>query len=232
MLTPKIDELTEKINLTNPSLTEDLSPLVRRNVTENAIGEAKGAICNKIDGAVNLVQSIKSGAAGIIDGVKDFNLGSLNVNGFFEGPITDLKNKFGGLFNSFNSLKGKFSIENLANQIKIDGILGKLDNQLTQRFESGITSSKGFTNSLGGIAGMSNSVVKSLTTKPDFNSTFKSLACKQASDDLVGAALNQKSITKIASQQDILIANTVSLIEDENSENSILGGIDLPNINL
>ena len=97
-LNPKIDNFTQGVNKTIPSVTENLSPKIRKNIITTSIDSVKSEICNKVDGAVNLITSLKTGSINVFKSIKDFD-----VDEFFEGPLDGLTGKINNVIKSFDN---------------------------------------------------------------------------------------------------------------------------------
>ena len=209
-LNPKIDSFTEGVNKTIPSVTENLSPKIRKINTESAIGSVKGDICNKIDGAVNLITSIKTGAFSLFDKVTNFDLDS-----FFEGPLNSLTGKINDITKDFNNALDNFKNQEFNLQSSIDNQIKKINDQLTERFESARIAVAGFDNSLNDIKNFSNKTIRDINVNPLEKENLQSSLCNNAKQDLVNSALTQKSITSLAQQQENLINKSNTLINND-----------------
>ncbi len=208
-LNPKIDNFTQGVNKTIPSVTENLSPKIRKFNTESAISGVKGDICNKIDGAVNLITSIKTGAFSLFDKVTNFDLDS-----FFEGPLNSLTGKINDITKDFNNALANFKNQEFNLQSSIDNQIKKINDQLTERFESARISVGGFDNSLNDIKNFSNKTIRDINANPLEKQNLQSLLCNNAKQDLVNNALSQKSITNLSNEQENLIKKSNSLINN------------------
>jgi hypothetical protein len=206
-LTPKIDNFTEGVNKTIPSVTEGLTPKIRKSVISDSITSVKGEICNKIDGAINLISGIKTGANNILNEVLDFDIDS-----FFEGPFTGLTDKINNVISSFKSSFDSFKNQEINLEIGLNSQIQNLNNELTQRFESSKIANKGFDNSLNSIQNFSNNTIRdinsSLATKNDLSSSL----CDQSKNDMIDNAIKETSNELLASNQENLIEKSNKLI--------------------
>lgn len=206
-LTPKIDNFTEGVNKTIPSVTEGLTPKIRKSVISDSITSVKGEICNKIDGAINLISGIKTGANNILNEVLDFDIDS-----FFEGPFTGLTDKINNVISSFKSSFDSLKNQEINLEIGLNSQIQNLNNELTQRFESSKIANKGFDNSLNSIQNFSNNTIRdinsSLATKNDLSSSL----CDQSKNDMIDNAIKETSNELLASNQENLIEKSNKLI--------------------
>lgn len=207
-LTPKIDNFTEGVNKTIPSVTEGLTPKIRKSVISDSITSVKGEICNKIDGAINLISGIKTGANNILNEVLDFDIDS-----FFEGPFTGLTDKINNVISSFKSSFDSLKNQEINLEIGLNSQIQNLNNELTQRFESSKIANKGFDNSLNSIQNFSNNTIRdinsSLATKNDLSSSL----CDQSKNDMIDNAIKETSNELLASNQENLIEKSNKLIK-------------------
>ncbi len=210
-LNPKIDNFTNGVNKTIPSVTENLSPKIRKATTTSAIGSVKGDICNKIDGAVNLITSIKTGAFSLFNDIKNFDLDS-----FFEGPLNGLTGKINDITKGFTNALSKFKDQEFNLELNLNNQIDKLENQLTERFESVKIAVNGFNNPLNDIKNLSNNTIRDINLNPFEMDSLKGGLCNNAETDMINNALTQKSITNLASEQENLINKSNALINNNN----------------
>tara|TARA_A100000171_G_scaffold44696_1_gene47740 strand:+ start:725 stop:1432 length:708 start_codon:yes stop_codon:yes gene_type:complete len=206
-LTPKIDNFTEGVNKTIPSVTEGLTPKIRKSVISDSIGAVKGEICNKIDGAINLISGIKTGANNILNEVLDFD-----INSFFEGPFTGVTDKINNVVNAFKSSFDSFKNQEANLEIGLNSQIQNLNNELTQRFESSKIANKGFDNSLNSIQNFSNNTIRDINSSLATKNNLSSLLCDQSKDDMIDNAIKETSNELLASNQENLIEKSNKLI--------------------
>lgn len=209
-LNPKIDKFTEGLNKTIPSITENLSPKIRTNNIKTAIGGIKNDICNKIDGAINLITSIKTGAFALFDKIKNFDL-----DNFFEGPLNDLTDKINDITEDFNDALDDFKNQEFNLQSSIEKQIKKINDQLVERFESVRIAVAGFEKTLNDIKNLSNKTIRDINLDNLKKINLQNLLCNNAKQDLIDNALKQKSIANLADEQENLINKSNSLINNK-----------------
>ncbi len=214
-LTPDIDNFTKGINKTIPSKTENLSPKLRQAVIDNSVTSVKGDICNKIDGAINLITGLKTGSNNLFGKIEDFDIDS-----FFEGPLQQINDKINDVVTTFNNSLNSFKNQEVNLQNLIDDQINKLNSQLTERFESTKIAVDGFDNSLDEIKNFTNKTIRDININPNFKDGLQSSLCDQSKTDMINNALKQKSITQLADNQEDLI----------NKSNELINSVDLDEI--
>jgi hypothetical protein len=214
-LTPDIDNFTKGINKTIPSKTENLSPKLRQTVIDNSVTSVKGDICNKIDGAINLITGLKTGSNNLFGKIEDFDIDS-----FFEGPLQQINDKINDVVTTFNNSLNSFKSQEFNLQNLIDDQINKLNSQLTERFESTKIAVDGFDNSLDEIKNFTNKTIRDININPNFKDGLQSSLCDQSKTDMINNALKQKSITQLADSQEDLI----------NKSNELINSVDLDEI--
>ena len=214
-LTPDIDNFTKGINKTIPSKTENLSPKLRQTVIDNSVTSVKGDICNKIDGAINLITGLKTGSNNLFGKIEDFDIDS-----FFEGPLQQINDKINDVVTAFNNSLNSFKNQEFNLQNLIDDQINKLNSQLTERFESTKIAVDGFDNSLDEIKNFTNKTIRDININPNFKDGLQSSLCDQSKTDMIDNALKQKSITQLADSQEDLI----------NKSNELINSVDLDEI--
>jgi hypothetical protein len=214
-LTPDIDNFTKGINKTIPSKTENLSPKLRQTVIDNSVTSVKGDICNKIDGAINLITGLKTGSNNLFGKIEDFDIDS-----FFEGPLQQINDKINDVVTTFNNSLNSFKNQEFNLQNLIDDQINKLNSQLTERFESTKIAVDGFDNSLDEIKNFTNKTIRDININPNFKDGLQSSLCDQSKTDMINNALKQKSITQLADSQEDLI----------NKSNELINSVDLDEI--
>lgn len=214
-LTPDIDNFTKGINKTIPSKTENLSPKLRQTVIDNSVTSVKGDICNKIDGAINLITGLKTGSNNLFGKIEDFDIDS-----FFEGPLQQINDKINDVVTTFNNSLNSFKSQEFNLQNLIDEQINKLNSQLTERFESTKIAVDGFDNSLDEIKNFTNKTIRDININPNFKDGLQSSLCDQSKTDMINNALKQKSITQLADSQEDLI----------NKSNELINSVDLDEI--
>jgi hypothetical protein len=214
-LTPDIDNFTKGINKTIPSKTENLSPKLRQTVIDNSVTSVKGDICNKIDGAINLITGLKTGSNNLFGKIEDFDIDS-----FFEGPLQQINDKINDVVTTFNNSLNSFKSQEFNLQNLIDDQINKLNSQLTERFESTKIAVDGFDNSLDEIKNFTNKTIRDININPNFKDGLQSSLCDQSKTDMISNALKQKSITQLADSQEDLI----------NKSNELINSVDLDEI--
>lgn len=210
-LTPDIDNFTKGINKTIPSKTENLSPKLRQTVIDNSVTSVKGDICNKIDGAINLITGLKTGSNNLFGKIEDFDIDS-----FFEGPLQQINDKINDVVTTFNNSLNSFKNQEFNLQNLIDDQINKLNSQLTERFESTKIAVDGFDNSLDEIKNFTNKTIRDININPNFKDGLQSSLCDQSKTDMINNALKQKSITQLADSQEDLINKSNELINSVN----------------
>ena len=210
-LTPDIDNFTKGINKTIPSKTENLSPKLRQTVIDNSVTSVKGDICNKIDGAINLITGLKTGSNNLFGKIEDFDIDS-----FFEGPLQQINDKINDVVTTFNNSLNSFKNQEFNLQNLIDDQINKLNSQLTERFESTKIAVDGFDNSLDEIKNFTNKTIRDININPNFKDSLQSSLCDQSKTDMINNALKQKSITQLADSQEDLINKSNELINSVN----------------
>jgi hypothetical protein len=210
-LTPDIDNFTKGINKTIPSKTENLSPKLRQTVIDNSVTSVKGDICNKIDGAINLITGLKTGSNNLFGKIEDFDIDS-----FFEGPLQQINDKINDVVTTFNNSLNSFKSQEFNLQNLIDDQINKLNSQLTERFESTKIAVDGFDNSLDEIKNFTNKTIRDININPNFKDGLQSSLCDQSKTDMISNALKQKSITQLADSQEDLINKSNELINSVN----------------
>jgi hypothetical protein len=210
-LTPDIDNFTKGINKTIPSKTENLSPKLRQTVIDNSVTSVKGDICNKIDGAINLITGLKTGSNNLFGKIEDFDIDS-----FFEGPLQQINDKINDVVTTFNNSLNSFKSQEFNLQNLIDDQINKLNSQLTERFESTKIAVDGFDNSLDEIKNFTNKTIRDININPNFKDGLQSSLCDQSKTDMINNALKQKSITQLADSQEDLINKSNELINSVN----------------
>lgn len=199
---PQIDNFTKGVNNMIPSKIEKLPLSTKEGVIGKSISLVKGEICNKIDGALNIVSSIKSGASDIIGSLGDI---SLDPSSFFEGPLNDLKGKLGSITKIFDgvSFNLKDQIKNL--NASFEGQLDKLLEQQKERLEGTKIASQGFANPLDNIKNISNTKLRDISLSSEAKGSFASGLCGNAEADLASSALSQVSVdTEIGVQNELI----------------------------
>ena len=214
-LTPDIDNFTKGINKTIPSKTENISPKFRQTVIDNSVTSVKGDICNKIDGAINLITGLKTGSNNLFGKIEDFDIDS-----FFEGPLQQINDKINDVVTAFNNSLNSFKNQEFNLQNLIDDQINKLNSQLTERFESTKIAVDGFDNSLDEIKNFTNKTIRDININPNFKDGLQSSLCDQSKTDMIDNALKQKSITQLADSQEDLI----------NKSNELINSVDLDEI--
>lgn len=222
-LTPDIDNFTKGINETIPSKTENLSPKLRQSVISDSIAAVKGDICNKIDGAMNLITGLKTGANNLFGKIKDFDIDS-----FFEGPLQKINDKITDVIDDFNKSLDNFKNQEFNLSESIQGQLDKLEDEIIERVESVKIAAKGFANTLNDIKDFSNKTIRDINFNPDIKGTLQSLKCKQAEEDIVDNALKQKSSIQLAGEQEKIVENSNKLIKVEDSISNYVEPSTLP----
>lgn len=222
-LTPDIDNFTRGINKTIPSKTENLSPKLRQSVIGDSIAAVKGDICNKIDGAMNLITGLKTGTNNLFGKIKDFDIDS-----FFEGPLQKINDKITDVVDVFNKSLDNFKNQEFNLSESIQGQLDKLEGEIIERVESVKIAANGFANTLNDIKDFSNKTIRDINLNPNIKDTLQSLKCKQAEEDIVDNALKQKSSTQLADEQEKIVDNSNKLIKVEDNISSYVEPLTLP----
>lgn len=222
---PKLDKFTSGLNNTIPSITENLPPTQRKNVINSAIDSVKGEICNKIDGAMNLVSKISSGVVDISKSIPSFNKD--NISNFFEGPFTELTGRINDVSKSFGDIQKNFSDQQKVFNVDFNNQISDLEEQNLKRFESNKISKKGFEKPYSGISNLTNKNIRDINVDPSKFKNVSSGFCSEAETDLVDNALGQVSIGKLTQQQENLLDNfnTNSIDGVLKQRNSLLDGL-------
>jgi len=196
---PEIDNFSKNLNEITPSQIENLSPSLKKNQITNTIKNVKSDICNKIDGALNLVIGISSGSiyASLLTGLaKDA------ISSFFDGPLNDLTGKLKDVINSFEGVKDQFDLQNQILDLELEDELKKVEEENIKRFESAKINKDSFDSPIGGIQNLSTKALRDINTNPFQKASVSSLFCKEAEDNLIDKAVSQKSIKSISIDQE------------------------------
>lgn len=212
-LNPEIDSFTKRVNQTVPAVTDNLSPLLRKSKTAKSIAAAAADILNKIQGSVNVLTSLKTGAFFSSGAKKDFDLSS-----FFEGPAQNLKGKIGDVTASFDGAFNSLRSEALRLEQNSLSLLNKLDGQELNRFEATKIAKNGFVNPLDEIKGLSNRQIVEMNVDPKLKLKFELETALVANKNLIESALSQKPVSQSIANQDKLINLADGLINIEELE--------------
>jgi hypothetical protein len=207
-LTPNLDNFTKGVNKTIPSATENLPPLARKSLITNSIESVKGSICNRIDGAIDLISGIKSGANNILNEIKNFE-----IDTFFEGPIEQLTEKIDDVVSSFKTSFDNFRKQEFNLEKTLDTQIENINAEMTERFESTKIAIAGFKDSMGEIKNFSNNKIRDINESPDLKNNLTSSLCKQSEEDMVDNALTETSNTQLADNQENLLEESNKLIK-------------------
>ncbi len=207
-LTPDLDNFTQGVNKTIPSITENLPPLARKSIISNSIESVKGSICNRIDGAIDLISSIKSGANNILNEIKTFEIDS-----FFEGPLEGLTGKIDDVVDSFKSSFDSFRNQEFNLEKTLDTQIEKINAEMTERFESTKIAIAGFKDPMNKIKNFSNNKIRDINVFPDIKNSLGSSLCKQTEENMIDNAIKETSNTQLADNQENLIEKSNKLIK-------------------
>mgnify|MGYP003109508201 FL=1 len=196
---PQLDNLSKNLNKITPSKIENLAPTSKKSIIDKSIGLAKGEICNKIDGVLNVVSAIKSGASNIFNQIGNINL---DPAAFFEGPIQGLKDKLGSITKVFDQLSGDFKLQDISIGKVLNEQLDKLIEQQVERVESVKIAAQGFGNPMDNITKLSNTKLRDIDVSDNIKQSVSKGFCSDAEKDLADSALTQKSIKSEVEVQD------------------------------
>ena len=199
-LNPKIDSFTKSINKTVPAVADKFSPVRRKSKTSKSIASAAADILNKIQGSVDVLTSLKTGAFFSSGAKKDFDLSS-----FFEGPAENLKGKIGNVTASFDNAFRSFQSEVSKFEQTSSSLVKKLDSQELDRYEATKIAKNGFVNPMDQIKGLSNRQIVEMNVDPKLKLKFELETALIANNNLIQAALDQKPVSQSIDNQDKLI---------------------------
>ena len=227
---PEIDNLSKNLNKITPSKIENLAPTSKKSIIDKSISLAKGEICNKIDGVLNVVSSIKSGASNILNAIGNVNL---DPAAFFEGPIQGLKDKLGNITKVFDQLTGDFKLQDISIGKILNEKLDKLLEQQIERVESVKIAAQGFENPMKNITNLSNTKLRDIGVSDKIKQSLSNGFCGEAEKDLADSALTQKSVKSEVEVQDKKLVTNNEEWENFNADEMFdETGIIKPNANI
>lgn len=197
---PPIDSFSKNLNNITPSVTENLSPSIKRNQITNTIKNVKGAVCDKIDGAIDIITGITTGS---IDKFKLPGFDKDSIGSFFTGPLDNLTGKLKNVFDSFSNIQGEFTLQDQILELELEDELKNIEKESIQRFESAKINKDSFKSPMQNIGNLSNKQIKDISLDPIKKASLSSGFCSDSENNLINNALTEKSIANISKDQEL-----------------------------